>query len=224
MNIFAKAAQLEQENVPFALANIIETRGSAPRHSGQMIIKADGSIIGTVGGGMIERYVIEQSIEAIQERKARVVKGRMTRTGPDAMDMDCGGSMSVFIDVYGLRPNLILVGGGHVNRAVAHAANVLGFDITVADAYEESLSEEYFPEGTKRVLGQNMEEAIDKLNINKESFVVIATNHQDKDAITKIVGLETKYTGLMASRRKVQTLFTHLRKCGVSEEQIQAVH
>ena len=224
MNIFAKAAQLEQENIPFALANIIGTRGSAPRHSGQMIVKADGSILGTVGGGMIERYVIEQSLEALQERKARVVKGRMTRTGPDAMDMDCGGSMSVFIDVYGLRPSLILVGGGHVNRAVAHTAHVLGFDVTVADAYEESLSEAYFPKGTRRVLGVNMEDAIDKITIDKDSFVIIATNHQDKDAITKLAGCEPRYTGLMASRRKVQTLFTHLRKCGVSEAQIQAIH
>lgn len=224
MNIFAKAAQLEEENIPFALANIIETRGSAPRHSGQMIVKADGSIIGTVGGGMIERYVIEQSLEALQERKARVVKGRMTRSGPEAMGMDCGGAMSVFIDVYGLRPSLILIGAGHVNRAVSHAAHVLGFDITVADAYAESLAEEHFPAGTKRVLGQNMEDAIDKLEINKDSFVVIATNHQDQDAITKVVDCDTRYIGLMASRRKVQTLFNHLRKCNVSEAHIQAIH
>ncbi|WP_299014091.1 selenium-dependent molybdenum cofactor biosynthesis protein YqeB [uncultured Photobacterium sp.] len=224
MNIFAKAAQLEEENTPFALANIIETRGSAPRHSGQMIVKDDGAIIGTVGGGMIERYVIEQSLEALRERKPRVVKGRMTRTGPEAMGMDCGGAMSVFIDVYGLRPNLILIGAGHVNRAVAHAAHVLGFDITVADAYADSLAEENFPVGSKRVLGQTMEDAIDKLDINKESYVVIATNHQDQDAISKVVDCDTKYIGLMASRRKVQTLFNHLRNCNVSEAHIQAIH
>ncbi|MGF1877114.1 EF2563 family selenium-dependent molybdenum hydroxylase system protein [Photobacterium frigidiphilum] len=224
MNIFSQAAQLEQQNIPFALTNIIDTKGSAPRHSGQMIVKADGSIIGTVGGGMIERYVIEQAIEALQERKPRVVKGRMTRSGPEAMGMDCGGAMTVFIDVFGLRPALLLIGAGHVNRAVAHAAHVLGFDITVADAYEESLSEEHFPEGTKRVLGKTMDDAIDQLTIDKNSFVVIATNHQDQDAITKVVGCDTQYIGLMASRRKVQTLFTHLRKSSVSEAHIQAIH
>ncbi|MDX1303572.1 selenium-dependent molybdenum cofactor biosynthesis protein YqeB [Photobacterium sp.] len=224
MNIFAQAALLEQQNIPFAFANIIETRGSAPRHSGQMIIKADGTITGTVGGGMIERYVIEQSLEALQERKPRVVKGRMTRTGPEAMGMDCGGAMTVSIDVYGLRPALLLIGGGHVNRAVAHAAHVLGFDISVADAYEDSLAEEHFPPGTKRILGKTMDDAIDQLDINKESFVVIATNHQDQDAITKVVGCDTQYIGLMASRRKVQTLFNHLRKSNVSEAHIQAIH
>ncbi|MGF1763216.1 selenium-dependent molybdenum cofactor biosynthesis protein YqeB [Aliivibrio kagoshimensis] len=224
MNIFSQAALLEQNNTPFALTNIIETSGSSPRHTGQMIVKEDGSIIGTVGGGMIERYVIEQAVEAIAAREPRVVKGRMTRSGPEAMDMDCGGSMTVSIDVHGLRPSLLLVGAGHVNRSVAHAAHVLGFDITVADAYEESLSPGYFPEGTKRVLGDTMEDAISKLNITSDSFVVIATNHQDQDAISSIVKHKTKYIGLMASRRKVQTLFNHLRKCNVSNELIGAIH
>jgi len=224
MNIFAKAALLEQNNTPFALANIIETRGSAPRHTGQMIVEMDGSIHGTVGGGMIERYVIEQALEALEERKSRIVNGRMTRTGPNAMGMDCGGSMTVSIDVHGLRPNLILVGAGHVNRALAQAAHVLGFAITVADAYQESLDERHFPAGTKRVLGATMLEAIEQLEISAESYVVIATNHQDQDAISQIANLTTRYTGLMASRKKVVTLFNHLRQNGVSEHKIEAVH
>ena len=224
MNIFAHAAQLEELNTPFALANILETSGSAPRHQGQMIVKADGSIIGTVGGGMIERYIIEQAIEAIQQREPRVVKGRMTRTGPDAMGMDCGGSMTVHIDVFGLRPPLVLIGAGHVNRAVAKAAHVLGFDITVADAFAESLAEEHFPQGSKLIHGNTMEEAIDKLTINSESYLVIATNHQDKDAISKIVKQDAKYIGLMASKRKVQTLFTHLRNLGISDNLIANVY
>lgn len=72
MNIFAQAARLEEENKPFALAQIIESRGSTPRHSGQMLVLADGSIVGTIGGGMVERLVIDQALEALSERKARV--------------------------------------------------------------------------------------------------------------------------------------------------------
>ncbi|WP_241149014.1 XdhC family protein [Photobacterium sanguinicancri] len=140
------------------------------------------------------------------------------------MDMDCGGAMTVFIDVYGLRPSLILIGAGHVNRAVAQAAHVLGFDISVADAYADSLLEAHFPIGTKRLLGDTMEQAIEQLDINKDSYVVIATNHQDQDAISKVVDCETRYTGLMASRRKVQTLFTHLRQSGVDENRIKNIH
>ena len=68
MSIFDEAARLERENVPFALAHIIESHGSTPRHSGQMIVQSDGKIIGTIGGGMIERMVIAEAVEAIGER------------------------------------------------------------------------------------------------------------------------------------------------------------
>ncbi|SQH77707.1 conserved hypothetical protein; putative NAD(P)-binding Rossman fold [Shewanella benthica] len=224
MNIFAHAAELEELNIPFALANILETSGSAPRHQGQMIIKADGTTLGTIGGGMIERYVIEQAIEAIQQRDPRVVKGRMTRTGPDAMDMDCGGTMSIHIDVFGLKAPLILIGAGHVNQAVAQAAHVLGFDITVVDTYADSLAKENFPQGSKLVFADTMEQAIDKLTITDRSYLVIATNHEDKDAITKIINQETKYIGLLASKRKLQTLFSHLKNIGISDERVQAVY
>ena len=137
MSIFDEAARLERENVPFALAHIIESHGSTPRHSGQMIVQSDGKIIGTIGGGMIERMVIAEAVEAIGERKARVVQGRMARSGEDAVGSDCGGTMRVFIDVHGLRPRLILLGAGHVNRAVAKAAAPLGFAIFVADTLSQ---------------------------------------------------------------------------------------
>ncbi|UJF18342.1 EF2563 family selenium-dependent molybdenum hydroxylase system protein [Vibrio sp. SS-MA-C1-2] len=224
MNIFSHAAELEKQNIPFALANIIETRGSTPRHSGQMIIKQDGSIVGTVGGGMIERHVIDQSIEAIQEGKARMVQGRMAQTGAQAMGMDCGGAMSVFVDVYGVRPRLILIGGGHVNRSIAHCANTLGFAVTVADNYIGSLDPQQFPEGTRLVLGDTMIDAIDKTDIDQNSYVVIATNHQDKDAICHVIEKPTFYTGLLASKRKVQTFFNSLRDNGISQDRLDKIH
>lgn len=81
MNIFTEAAKLEEQNCPFAMAQIIDSRGSTPRHSAQMLVRADGSIVGTIGGGMVERKVIEESLQALQERKPRLFHGRMARNG-----------------------------------------------------------------------------------------------------------------------------------------------
>ncbi|XNM71679.1 XdhC family protein [Escherichia coli] len=77
MNIFTEAAKLEEQNSPFAMAQIVDSRGSTPRHSAQMLVRADGSIVGTIGGGMVERKVIEESLQALQERKPRLFHGRM---------------------------------------------------------------------------------------------------------------------------------------------------
>ena len=114
MNIFTEAAKLEEQNCPFAMAQIVDSRGSTPRHSAQMLVRADGSIVGTIGGGMVERKVIEESLQALQERKPRLFHGRMARNGADAVGSDCGGAMSVFISVHGMRPRLVLIGAGHV--------------------------------------------------------------------------------------------------------------
>ncbi|EER9421150.1 XdhC family protein [Escherichia coli] len=84
MNIFTEAAKLEEQNCPFAMAQIVDSRGSTPRHSAQMLVRADGSIVGTIGGGMVERKVIEESLQALQERKPRLFHGRMARNGADA--------------------------------------------------------------------------------------------------------------------------------------------
>lgn len=224
MNIFNYAAELQQKNTPFALASIVETKGSTPRHSGQMIILADGEIIGTIGGGMIERHVIKQSLEAISERKKRIITGSMTRTGPEAMDMDCGGRMTVFIDVFGIDSELILVGAGHVNRAVAKLAVQVGFNVTVVDSHSDSLAEHHFPKSVKRVEGDNIQDAISKVDIADNCFLVIATNHEDKDAIASVVKLDTRYTGLMASRKKIVTLFNYLREQGISEQKIESIY
>ena len=186
MSIFDEAARLERENIPFALAHIIESHGSTPRHSGQMIVHSDGSILGTIGGGMIERMVIAEAVEAIAERKARIVQGRMARTGEDAVGSDCGGTMRVFIDVHGLRPRLILLGAGHVNRAVARAAEPLGFALSVADTFAGSLDPQQFPPGTQLIEKSSFGEACQCLNLQADDFVLIATNSQDKEALDTV--------------------------------------
>lgn len=78
MNIFSEAARLEAQNCPFALAQIVESRGSTPRHSAQMLIRADGTIVGTIGGGMVERKVIDEALEAMAEKASRMFHGRMS--------------------------------------------------------------------------------------------------------------------------------------------------
>ena len=95
MNIFSEAAKLEEQNRPFALAQIVDSRGSTPRHSAQMLIRADGTIAGTIGGGMVERKVIDEALVALGEKASRMFHGRMARNGADAVGSDCGGAMSV---------------------------------------------------------------------------------------------------------------------------------
>lgn len=220
MNIFAEAAQLEEQNRPFALAQIVESRGSTPRHSAQMLIREDGSIVGTIGGGMVERKVIEAALEALRERVSRMFHGRMARTGSDAVGSDCGGAMSVYISVHGLRPRLLLVGAGHVNRAIAHAAALLDFDICVGDIYSASLCPDSFPASARLVHAPSFTEVVDAMVVRPQDFVLIATNNQDREALDRLITQPVAWLGLLASRRKVQAFLRQLRENGVPESDI----
>lgn len=220
MNIFTEAAKLENQNRPFALAQIIDSRGSTPRHSAQMLIRDDGSIVGTIGGGMVERKVIAEALEALHEKTSRVFHGRMARGGSDAVGSDCGGAMSVYISVHGLRPRLVLMGAGHVNRAIAHGAMLLNFEVIVGDIYLESLESDYFPPAVHLMHAPTFSAVVDNIALRQDDFVLIATNKQDREALDLLISQPVAWLGLLASRRKVQTFLRQMRESGVSESEI----
>ena len=224
MNIFSEAAQLEEQNRPFALAQIVDSRGSTPRHSAQMLVREDGTIAGTIGGGMVERKVIDEALEAIRERAPRLFHGRMARQGADAVGSDCGGAMSVYISVHGLRPRLVLIGGGHVNRAIAQMAVPLGFEIAVADIYPESLNPQFYPPATQLVHAPSFAAAVELLEIRANNYVLIATNNQDREALDNLVTRPAAWLGLLASRRKAQVFLRQMKENGVSEEHLARLH
>ena len=74
MSIYREIAKLEEKNISFAIATIISAKGSTPRTTAKMIVKSDASIIGTIGGGIVESYVIEQAVGVISANNSRVVE------------------------------------------------------------------------------------------------------------------------------------------------------
>ncbi|MCK5248983.1 MAG: XdhC family protein, partial [Spirochaetaceae bacterium] len=143
--VFSEAHRLESRGEAFALAFIIESRGSTPRESGRMLIRVDGTAVGTVGGGPLEAQVMEEAKEALADGVSRTVRRSLTPEGKDAAGMECGGAMVVRIDVTEAPPRLLLIGGGHVNLAIARAAAPLGFAVEVAESREEFCSADRFP-------------------------------------------------------------------------------
>ena len=206
LNIFSEAAELFNRNTPFAFASIVDTKGSAPRHNAYLLVKEDGHHLGTVGGGMVERFVIQQALEALKEGKSRSVEGSMSSKGKNALGMNCGGTMTVYIDVHGLRPQLVLVGAGHVNQAIAALAAQLGFGLIVADSFEPNLNPENFPEFTRFVSGNTITDAIANIEFTEEMQVIIATNHEDSIALPAILMTRAQHIGQLASRKKVDIL------------------
>lgn len=220
-SLFATASRLENENHAFALLHIIESRGSTPRHSASMLVGEQGERVGTIGGGMMERIAIEQALLAIAEERSQIFYGRLARQGQDAVGADCGGRMSIYIAVYPRRLSLFLLGGGHVNRALAQAALPLGLRVTIADTWAQNLAHPDLPAACQRVTGERFSDLIAGLPLDENSYVIIATNHQDREALDAMIRRPVGYLGLLASRRKAHYFRELLKKeQGISEDEL----
>ena len=141
MNIFKKAAELEEQNRVFALITITKSVGSTPRSNARMIVLRDGTSFGTVGGGVSEYAAIGRACELIDERKSEHFAQSLKVTDGH----NCGGELEFFIEVINPLPRLILVGGGHVNLEIANLAFSCGFYVEIVETRIEYANRERFP-------------------------------------------------------------------------------
>lgn len=221
MNIYKEAASLKAEGKAFAIAMIIESKGSTPRSSARMLIKEDGSIKGTIGGGPVEQFVIKNSLEAIREGQNRTC--HYTLQMREQEGMHCGGEMTFFIDVEIPGMPLLLVGAGHVNQAVARLAVRTGFNVTVADNREGLLKEDLFPPGITLIYGETLKDAVEKTNLNEGTYVVVATGSEDKEGLKSVLPGNPRHLAMLGSRRKAIMIKKELSEEGWTEEELQQV-
>lgn len=224
MGLFEEAARLEAENRPFALATILRARGSTPRNVGEMLIRPDGSSVGTVGGGAMEHYVVEQALEAMAEGESRTVSRDLISEGTEAVGMECGGTMEVHIHVVRTKPKLLLVGGGHVNLAIAEAAALLDFDLSVAEERPDFASPERFPKARRFYVNSDIRVALREAEIEEDTSVVIAAKGEDLEAAEELLRSPAGYVGMLGSKRKVALATKRLREAGIPEGRIRAFH
>ncbi|BEP28742.1 XdhC family protein [Helicovermis profundi] len=223
MSIYYKISEMIKENKKFAVATIIESKGSTPAHAGKMIINSDGSIIGTIGGGLAEKYVINESISAIKEDSSKIVEYTLNNAKEGGLDMLCGGDLKVFIEVNNIRPTLVLIGGGHVNYAISKLVDFLKFDLIVVEDRKEFCNKERYPFAKKLYNDFDMEKSLKNLVTDSNTYIVIATRDGDEMALREIIEKESAYIGVIGSKRKVKVVLNNIAKDGVKKELIDKV-
>lgn len=206
-----------------AVATIIKSEGSTPRGIGTMMaVLEDGSTHGTIGGGALEKHVIELCTEAIKTGKSESINLPLDA---EALGMVCGGKVEVFIDVYKIKPKLLIIGGGHVGYAIYNIASLLNFDIVIFEDREEFLTQERFPLGKELVLGP-INEKLRDYKIDNNTYIVIASRgHKcDEESLFEVINRDAKYIGVIGSKGKVITMMNNLRDKGISKENIDKVY
>jgi xanthine dehydrogenase accessory factor len=181
------------------LATVIRSGGSTPQVPGaRMLLRDDGTCVGTVGGGAVEHRVIE-------EMKALLIVGGTRVLSYDLahdLGMCCGGRMEVFVERIEGLSRLVLLGAGHVSHAVAALAPGLGFAVTVVDDRAELNDETRFPHAT-RILAEPRDALTELAPHASDTFLIATHDHRlDEEALETYALGPHAYIGLIGSKRK----------------------
>src|SRR5438067_13351806 len=134
MDIYAEIDRLRKEGRRAALATIIQVQGSIPSYeSSKILIRDDGSILGTVGGGCVEAEVWAVAQDVMREEKPRRLHFNLNNQPEYDNGLICGGSLVIFIEPILAQPTLILFGGGHVSLYLSKVASTAGFDVMLVE-------------------------------------------------------------------------------------------
>lgn len=206
-----------------ALVTLTKASGSAPRKEGtMMVVHKDSTIVGTIGGGMVEFEVIKKAVECIKEGRDFYFKFDLGEGGD--LGMACGGNVEGFIKVISKEPQLIICGGGHVGHNIFKLAKNLSFNRILIDDRIE-FSNQVYKENGQVIVGDYKEE-ISKISIDEPTYIVIATKGHDSDlqVLREVINSKANYIGLIGSRRKIIKLKEILMNEGISEEVFERIY
>jgi xanthine dehydrogenase accessory factor len=226
MDIFEEIARLRKEGRKAALATIINVQGSVPSYeTSKILIRDDGSILGTVGGGCVEADVWSAAQDVMREEKPRRLHFNLNEN-PDAdQGLVCGGSLDIFIEPILATPTLYLFGGGHVSLSISKVASLAGFETVIIDDRPAFANKERFPEALE-THATPWEETFPRLRLNEFSYVVIATRGHKADLMCLRWALTTpaRFIGMVGSRRKLIEFSKVLESEGVGMDQFERIH
>ena len=207
---------------PFATVTIVDARGTTSRSYAKMLVFADGSALGTVGGSHKERAAVADAVECIRTGKPAL---RTYADAPDPAGKACGGEFTMFIEPSPARPRLVVVGGGHVGGAVLRLGRFLGYETWLIDDRDREFLADKLPLAGRFIPVTDYEADLRALDVPADSFVVLCTysHATDAAALAAMLDKDPAYLGMLGSRKKIGRIFAQLEERGVSRARLDRV-
>jgi xanthine dehydrogenase accessory factor len=224
-SIYQAIADIESKNETAALCTIVRSQGSTPRHTtSKMLVYPDGRILGTVGGGEVETRVRSEALQVIAEGRPRLLSYNMAdpaRGDPGV----CGGQLEIFVEPILPKPVLLLIGAGHVGKAVVHLAKWLGFYVIASDDRPEFCTPESVPEADE-YQAVAMSDLPEKVKITPWTYIVLTTRgmNVDVEGLPALLGLPYAYLGIIGSQRRWAMSRKSLTEKGIPEAVLDKIH
>jgi len=223
--VLEAALAAQREGRPAALAIVVETQGSVPREPGsKMLVWPDGQIVGTVGGGQMEALVIAEAQAAMRDGQCRMFTYNLAdlEAGDPGV---CGGTVKVYVEPLMPAPTVLVIGCGHVGKAVAELAKWLGYRVIACDDRPGYATPEQIP-GMDGYVEAAPEDLISRVAVTPFTYVVAVTRglSVDETLLPALLKTPAPYIGLIGSRRRWALTVETLQAQGVSQADLERVH
>lgn len=226
VDIYEQIVELRRQGRRGAVATIVNVRGSIPSFkTAKMLVRDDGSIVGTIGGGCVEADVWQAAREVMESEKPQTLKFDLNQDPKYDTGLVCGGTLEIFVEPV-LPPALLyLFGAGHVALNVCRTAANAGFEVIVSDDRSSYATQERFP-SAREVHALDFDEATRILDPNESSYIVIVTRgHRDDMRLLRwAVQTRARYIGMIGSKRKVIGIYKALLAEGLPAHLFDRVH
>ena len=225
MDLFEEVVRMRRAGQRGALATIVHTNGSIPSYeSSRMLVREDGSIAGTIGGGCVEADVWAAAKEVMHKESPRKMVFNLNNEAGYDNGLICGGTLEVFVEPILPQPIVYIFGGGHISMALARTASAAGFGIVVIDDREQFANPQRFPMAQEILT--SYEEAFARLAPGASSYLVIVTrgHRDDMRVLAWAVRTQARYIGMIGSKRKVLSTYKALEADGFRPDEFERVY
>jgi xanthine dehydrogenase accessory factor len=217
MDVFDELVRLRALGQKCALATIVEVNGSIPSfQTAKLLVREDGSLVGTIGGGCVEAEVWNAAREVMRTGKARNMSFTLGQDAAYDNGLICGGQLHIFVECITPQPSALVFGGGHISKSLAKVLDLAGFQVSIVDNREAYANKERFPEAAQ-IYADEYEEVFPRLNTGESTYIVIVTRgHRDDMRVLRwAIGTEARYIAMIGSRRKTLGVVKELEKEGI---------
>jgi xanthine dehydrogenase accessory factor len=225
MDIYEELVRLRRLGQKCAIATIVQVRGSIPSYeSAKLLVREDGSMAGTIGGGCVEAEVWNAAREVIETEKPKHLTFNLGQDAAYDNGLICGGQLDVFVEPVVPQPRAFIFGAGHISKSLSKVATLAGFETVIVDDRESFANRERFPEAGEIYAGE-YEEVCAKLFVNETSYLIIVTRgHRDDMRVLRwAVTTPARYIAMIGSKRKVINVIKELEKEGIPRESFERI-
>ncbi|MBV9505438.1 MAG: XdhC family protein [Acidobacteriia bacterium] len=226
MDVYEELVRLRNLGQKCAVATIVDVRGSIPSYeSAKLLVREDGSMAGTIGGGCVEAEVWNAAREVIETEKPKHLTFNLGQDAAYDNGLICGGQLDVFVEPVLPLPRAFIFGAGHISKSLSKVANLAGFGTVVIDNRESFANRDRFPEAIE-VHAEEYEDLFPRLTINETSYIIIVTRgHRDDMRVLKLaLATPARYLAMIGSKRKVINVIRELEKEGIPRSAFERIY